>query len=241
MSRNIIKIIKYVFAVIGIVLLMAGAMTYNSTRNFIAGASEAQGKVVDLVLERTDNRNSSRSKSSVYKPVVVFTTADNEVINFISSVGSNPPSHSKGEVVNILYNQSKPYEARIDSFLDLWFMTSILTGIGAVFFLIGGGMVLFGMLRQRKNDDLRQTGIRVLANFQRVENASSHRSNRPSSFRIVSQWVNPATSDLHVFKSENLSFDPTDHINSDQITVFIEKNNPKNYYVDTSFLPRLAD
>ena len=66
-------------------------------------------------------------------------------------------------------------------------------------------------------------------------------ANTTNPYLIYVQWKKPMTSKLHVFKSENIWFDPTDHINTDEITVLIESNNPKKYYVDTSFLPKLAD
>jgi hypothetical protein len=43
-----------------------------------------------------------------------------------------------------------------------------------------------------------------------------------------------------VFTSENVWFDPSAHLGN-ELTVFIERDNPKRYYVDLTMLPRLAD
>jgi hypothetical protein len=59
-------------------------------------------------------------------------------------------------------------------------------------------------------------------------------------YRICAQWTNPVTSEIHIFNSENIWFDPADHINTDEVTVLIERDNPKKYYVDISFLPKVA-
>lgn len=45
---------------------------------------------------------------------------------------------------------------------------------------------------------------------------------------------------MHVFVSDCIWFDPTDHIDTDELTVLIDKDSPKKYYVDISFLPEVA-
>ena len=57
---------------------------------------------------------------------------------------------------------------------------------------------------------------------------------------LITQWQNPATSEVHVFKSNNIWFDPSSYIHTDTITVFCEKDDLSEYYVDISFLPKLA-
>ncbi len=64
--------------------------------------------------------------------------------------------------------------------------------------------------------------------------------NGQSPFRIVTQWQDPATATIHLFRSDNLWFDPTDHIPGESINVYIRPDNPKRYWVDTSFLPKMA-
>ena len=64
--------------------------------------------------------------------------------------------------------------------------------------------------------------------------------NDRSPFLILTQWLNPATSELHIFESNNIWFDPTNHIKTKKIRVFIDRKNPKKYYVDLSFLPKVA-
>jgi hypothetical protein len=59
-------------------------------------------------------------------------------------------------------------------------------------------------------------------------------------FQIVTQWQNPSTSEIHVFESDNIWYDPSEFITNQRITVYIEKENPKKYWVDLSFLPKMA-
>jgi Protein of unknown function (DUF3592) len=231
-----IAIIKYVFSAIGIAMLAGALFWGQNTRSFLSQASTAQGTVIDLVR----SRSSGSSSSGTYAPVVRFVTAKGEKIEFTSSTGSNPPSYSQGESVEVLYQPGAPRDATINGFVSLWLGPMIVGGIGSVFFLIGGGIILYSVLHGRKEEYLRQNGTRILTTFQSVELNTSLAVNGRHPFRVFTQWTNPSTSEIHVFASDNLWFDPSPHIHDRPITVFIEPGNPKKYYVDLSFLPKLA-
>ncbi len=229
-----ISILKYVFTLIGLGMLVGAAYSYIHTKNFLKDAITTNGQVIDLVYSRS-------SDSDVYKPRVSFTTNTGENITFTSSSGSNPPSYSKGETVEVFYKPENPNKAKINGYFSLWGATSILGGLGFVFFAIGGSMLLAGVLNKRKISYLKNFGVPILAEIQSVGINRSVRVNGRSPFRIIAQWQNPATSEIHIFNSENIWFDPSDHIDREEVSVLIQKGNPKKYYVDISFLPKLAE
>jgi hypothetical protein len=231
---NAVSIIKYVFTLIGAAMLIGTVYWFQSTRAFIASAATAEGTVVDLVQSRSSN-------STMYSPVVRYNTATGELIEFVSSVSSNPPGYHKGEKVEVMYSPSEPSKASINTFFNLWFGHLILGGLGSVFFLTGGGIMVAAAMKARQDEYLKTQGTPIETTFQSVELNTSLRVNGRSPFRVVTQWQNPATSKLHVFESENLWFDPTSYIQGNKITVFIKPDNPKKYYVDVSFLPKLSD
>lgn len=51
---------------------------------------------------------------------------------------------------------------------------------------------------------------------------------------------NPESGHLHVFNSENLWFDPTQHVTTKQLRVLLDPNDATRYHIDVSFLPQLA-
>ncbi len=229
-----ISIVKYAFAMVGLGMLIGAFFLYENTQNFLENALTAEGTVIELV-------RSKSSDSTTYRPVVEFETQGGSRVEFTSSSGSNPPSYSEGEIVEVLYQESAPEQAKINSFFSLWGASTILGGMGSVFFLAGLSIILYGSIKGKKIEYLRKNGIPIKAKFQSVEINSSLKVNGRNPYQICVQWKNPTTSELHVFNSENIWFDPTDHINNDEITVLIEKDNPKKYYVDISFLPKIAD
>lgn len=231
---KVIAIMKYVFALAGIGMLAGAFFLYRSTSTFLGEAITADGTVVGLERSRTRD-------SSTYKPVVRFTSETGEEIEFVSSSGSNPPSYSKGEKVEVLYLLHQPAQARINSFFSLWGGAVILGGLGGVFALVGTGIILGGTLKGRRDDHLKRNGTPIQTDFQSVELNEALSVNGRHPFRVLTQWQNPATSEVHVFKSNNLWFDPSKYLTDRPITVFIERDNPRKYFVDLSFLPKVAE
>ena len=228
-----IAIIKYVFLLVGIGMLAGALSWYQNTQSFVAQALKAEGTVVELL-------RSSSSDSTTYRPVVHFSNQNGEQIEFTSSAGSNPPSYSKGEKVEVLYLPTEPQNAKINGFFSLWGGPLIIGGIGGVFFLIGAGILLVSLLKGRSDEYLKKHGTPIETEFQSVGINKSLTVNGRSPFLILTQWLNPATSELHIFESNNIWFDPTNHIKTKKIRVFIDRKNPKKYYVDLSFLPKVA-
>lgn len=228
---KVLNMIKLILLPFGICLMAGALFWYLSISGFVAEAERAEGKVIEL-LRRTD--------SSTYAPVVSFITKNGESIEFVSSTGSNPPSYSVGETVPVLYAPASPQNARIDGILSLWAGPMILGGIGIGFSSLAFSMLLVGRVGTRRKQYLLRHGVPIDTEFQGVQLNSSLKINGISPYCILTQWQNPETSEIHVFESEHLWFDPTDYIDRSQIRVFIEQDNPRKYHVDVSFLPKLA-
>ncbi|NOZ10186.1 MAG: DUF3592 domain-containing protein [Gammaproteobacteria bacterium] len=228
-----LSIIKYIFSIIGLGMLVGAYYLYQNTQSFLESAVATNGTVVKLVRSKSNN-------STTYAPVVQFKTEKGELVEVTSSTSSNPPGYSRGENVEIFYLPSSPQRAKINGFFSLWGAALIVGILGGVFFSVGGGIALAVFLSNRKNEYLRKQGIPISAKFLSVEINRNVRVNNRSPFRVLAQWQNPATSEIHIFKSNNLWFDPTEHIPDRDITVFIERNNPGKYFVDLSFLPKVA-
>ena len=55
-----------------------------------------------------------------------------------SNVGTNPPRFQVGEVVDVLYNPNQVSDVRLKADVEF------VSGLGGVFVLIGGGMIVAG-------------------------------------------------------------------------------------------------
>ena len=134
----IATLIKYLFTLFGAVMLAGTFYLSQDTRAFLASAVQAEGTVIELV----------RSHKT-YRPVIRFTDRHDQTVEFTSSAGSNPPSYAVGEKVAVLYLPEKPHTAEIDDFFMIWGGLIILGILGVVFFLIGAGLFIASLRRQR--------------------------------------------------------------------------------------------
>ncbi len=226
------RILRSAFFAIGIIMQIGAIVSYQNTNSFIAKSTKAEGMIIDLV----------RADSRTYKPVVRFNAQDGELVEFTSSVGTSPPSYSIGEKVEVRYLSNEPKNAIINDFLTLWLAPLIFSGLGIIFILIGSGFAVslfFIQQRKRKDEYLKQHGTPIASELQDIQINRNLRINGIHPFRVFTQWQDPNSSEVLIFRSNNIWFDPSDYLQDKKITVFIDQNNPKNYYVDLSFLPEI--
>lgn len=233
---KILKIVSGVFSIVGIGMLLASFFVFSNTTSFIARAVEADGRVTDLERSR-----SSSGSGTTYRPVVEFTAATGKRIEFVSSVGSSPPSHRVGEAVKVLYNPTNPQRARIKSFFQLWFGFLIVFVMGLVFAAIGLGMIVVRRRGRKRAEWLRRHGRRMKTAFKGVELNQSLRVNGRCPYQIVSQSSDPSSNTVRLFQSNNIWFDPSEYIKGEAIDVLLDPNDPKKYVMDISFLPKLDE
>jgi hypothetical protein len=125
------------FGVIVVVLGVICGVFVVRTQAFLAESSSATGRVIALVARETcdeDNYGRDVNCSTAYAPRVRFTTSDGRQVVFESGSASNPPSHQRGDIVDVRYRSSDPTDARIDSIAGVW-LGVIITGGLALFFL----------------------------------------------------------------------------------------------------------
>jgi len=231
-----VNIIKFTFMVIGGLMLVAAIWFYWNTQQFLQTAAQVEGVVVAFVESRQAN-----SKAIQYAPVVRYVAQDGREVEFTSSVSSYPAGYDIGEKVPLLYLASEPEKAKLNTYFSLWGGATVLGILGLVFFSIGAAIMLFAKHSNRNEAYLKTNGEVIDTEFQHVARNESMTVNGTHPYQIITQWLNPHTSEVHVFKSKNIWFDPTQHIKTQKIKVYIQPNNPKRYHLDVSFLPKLAE
>ena len=123
--------------VLGLVALLWGFALRDIWREvaFQRIAVETEGSIVALTEHRTRERDGRWSVS--YFPVFQYTLPDGTVLQRRARAGGNPPSHEVGETVRVRYDPARPAEAEIASFMQTWFFSVLLGGLGALIGLVG--------------------------------------------------------------------------------------------------------
>ncbi len=137
-------LVPVVLGVAGAVFLVVGVRNYLRTRRFVSQASSTTGTVTDVKTRTSRSHTSSGPRVSTYRyPVVRFQTQDGRSVEFESETGTNTFSQKSGEQVEVLYDPLKPEQARIKSFMMLWFGPLIFSVVGFFLFVFGS---LFGLV-----------------------------------------------------------------------------------------------
>ncbi len=237
---SINKFTLYVFLA-GTGLIVISILIGMHVNNFRKNAISVQGTVIALAATKstpTTSQDRTRSDRYTYSPVVRFITQRGKAIEFSSDTGTKKAAYKKGDTVEVLYLPSSPEKAKINDFLSLWMMPVVIGGIGLIFFALGSGIIIISKLKGRKNEYLKRNGTPVESDYQSVEKDSNITLGGKNPYKVITQWTDPSTSQTHTFKSDNIWYDPTDKIDRDKITVYMELNNPEIYYVDLTFLDR---
>lgn len=223
-------IVGFIFTMLGFLMLLGGGLWAQKTFSFKNQAQVVEGEVVALVANRG-------SDSTTYAPKYSFIVVGQQY-TVISNTSSNPAAYSVGEKVSVLFDPSNPFEARIDSFMGLWFGPILISVMGSIFLLVGV-IPLFLLWRRGSNiEHLMRQGMPVMAEYQRVESAKLG-DNGKAEFFIIARWHERQSNQLHVYRSDALGFDPSEFLSPKQlITVLVNKQKPDVYYMDTSFLPQ---
>lgn len=232
-SQNLMRLIGGIFALVGAVMLTISAFLYFNEQQFLGRAHTTSGVVIEMGESR------SSKGSSTYYPIVEFADNTGKVTRFSSSYSSNPPAYEVGETVEVLYEPGKPAQAEIKGFFSQW-LGVIITGLIGIIFDIIGVINLFLSFKFRKKEKwLLQHGRKIETQFQSVNQNTSLRINGRSPFVVYSQWLNPHTQQVHVFKSDSIWYDPSTYIHNQKVPVWVDPNNYKRYRVDLSFLPQM--
>ncbi|MEE1925812.1 DUF3592 domain-containing protein [Pseudomonas sp. 148P] len=217
-----------------VVIFMAQAIgDYLESREFVANAMATTGVVVEV-----KERNGESAK--YFYPVVAFRNENGQRVTFSPGLTRGSPDYEKGERVPVLYLPGRSEEAQVDSFFNLWLGSLIQVVMVLPFLLLSYYMMKTSWRRVRKSQYLQKYGMEVRAEFMVVRRNHRILENGSSPFFIVCRWVDPQNSQVHVFRSENIGFDPSRYIFERTIRVFMDKRDAQNYYVDISFLPKVS-
>ena len=225
----------YFFLVPGVLMLIVGFGLAFKQFSFRQKALRADGLVIgNRAYDDSDN-------GRTYRPEVEYTGSDGLRHTFVSGVVSSPPSFKQGDRVKVLYSPDRPDDVAIDTFFQQWFGTLMSGSLGAVFTSVGGIPLYLRVKREKLVEWLKLNGRPIQADFTGVRLQTNYEVNGRNPWRITAQWLNPATQQIQLFQTENLWFDPTACVTSKTLSVLIDPENPKRYWIDTSFLPQLAN
>ncbi len=134
-------LIGLLFVLIGLAILIGGAVSAVKQSRESARRVGVTGTVVDLV-----KRVFTPRSGGVYCPVVEFTTAAGQAVRFESQFGTMPATHHVGQTVAVRYEVADPQKAEVDSATSRWLVPGCMMGMGLGFLVLGGALLAIGIL-----------------------------------------------------------------------------------------------
>ncbi len=142
------KIIGPVFSVVGLGVLALGIYLGVERYHFLEEAIPASGTVTGFHESRSDD-------GYTYYPIVEYSPNGSfEAITFRHDTGSNPPSYSRGEIVDVLHAPDNPNNAIIDKGIFNWAISIFVGLFGVLFASVGVGVSVSAFRNQRKQINL---------------------------------------------------------------------------------------
>ena len=132
--------LAYALIGVGLLLLLIGGFVAREAMQFRLIAMKGQGTVI-AILRVPGN--------DTYRPKVSYKAKNGQQVEFVSELGSDPPSFKVHDTVKVLYNPRNPAEAKIDNFWQQWFGTVLLIVAGLASFLTGSVWAITAFLEPR--------------------------------------------------------------------------------------------
>ncbi|EKE77176.1 DUF3592 domain-containing protein [Gallaecimonas xiamenensis] len=234
MNKTIARICL-IFGALGLIMSLAAGYLAWSKVQFIEGAQQVEGEVIDLHQSR-----SSGSSSSSYYPEILYVTQSGEALTHVSSTGSSPPAYDIGERVPVYYDPKNPRKVEYGSGFSLYGAAIILGILGGTFLIPALVWLVVTRRSAGRIKRLKESGHKVLADIKAVEEDGRISVNGRFPYLIVAQWQDPKTQLVYRFTSDQLWFDPSDFLDRDQVAVLIDPANPSCHWMDIGFLPKQA-
>ncbi|PCE22020.1 hypothetical protein BWP39_20325 [Paraburkholderia acidicola] len=127
--------------IIGLICLVAFAVTFTQTLSFVVHATRTEGAFVGAVAKSGGNHG-----GSFLYPQAQFTTPDGRTFKATSRSGSTDQPYADGDAIPVLYDPNNPGHAEIES-IWLW-IGPLALALFALFFC-GIPAIVFFYLRKK--------------------------------------------------------------------------------------------
>jgi hypothetical protein len=123
------------FYALGVLAVVWAVLAYRSERRFLRKARRVEGVVVGL-------NQRAASMSTIYFPVVRYTTAAGATLTTSSRDSKSKRSYPIGRAVPVLYDPDQPDRAEIDEFSAHWGIVTMAVIIALILFFIATQVLL---------------------------------------------------------------------------------------------------
>lgn len=224
--------ISLFFILIGCLFTFLGIIIIQNSKNTkIENPKEAIAIITELNKSKSTT-GTGRNRSSTYTttPTIKYKVDGKEYVKMLSYYDS---SMEVGKEITIKYDPENPNKLQETAGQSLIKFLPMLLGIAALIF--GFTSIISKVIKSNNKRNLISTGEKIEAEFVEVILNEFIMNNNRNPYIITCKWKDPINGETYLFKTENIWNDPSDIIKKKNIktfTVYIDKNNKKQYFVN---------
>ena len=225
-ENKIENLIWTIFASIGAIFVIIGLAVFGSIFNY-ENKVDTVGTITGI-----SSYYSGTNHNRNHEVYVSYTVEGKEYKSRLNSYSS---SFYEGKEIDIYYDKDNPNKIGVKS-LDLLFL--IFPGIGLIFLIIGGTGILVKINKKKSEENLKENGKLIYANYVETVLNTSYRVNGKCPYNIICEWNDTLDNKKYIFKSKNIWINPEKIIKEKdikQFTVYID-NDRKKYVIDVDIL-----
>lgn len=213
-----------IFLFTGICMLIGGIAAFVSNQNFKQSAREIEGVITDI---KTHYDSDGDSHHDVWVTYTVDGREYTEEINFYSS------SMYEGKEIELLVDMM--YPTRIRSTSGNLFLVLMLGGMGLIFALAGGCVMLVPLRKKASMKKMIAAGYFVYAEVTGGFMCHNYTVNNRHPYKMECKYEDVFSGITHMFHSDYIWEDPQMYMGR-QVKVYCNRDFSGEYYVDVDSL-----
>lgn len=220
-ANSVLLLIGILFSVIGTAFLVAGIAVLIGHNTFIDNAVQTEAEITRIESDSYRRNGKTHTDYDVWVEYEV----DGEI--YEEELGYYNSSMNEGDIIDVYYDPDNPSDVSSGSkILELIFIL-----IGGVFAVLGVILIIVNILSGNRRKKLMRTGDRLTGTITDVVMNNAVRINNRHPFKAECEVINPFDGEKYLYSSENITEDITG-LTGMEVTVYVDRNNKKKYYVD---------
>lgn len=223
------KLLGIIFLLCGLIVLLIGLICAFFSANVQRTYKKVTGEIVNR--ERIYDSDIPFELESMYGSTWVVYESDGKY--YLAGLKEENSSWYYGKQVTLYVDREDPLHVRSESLLYL--PTWILSVVELPFTVIGAVFLIIVSKRKKKKKRLMETGERIWAEVTGGHINYYYTLGTRHPYRFECSYTDPYSGQIRICESGNIFLNPAPYIGR-QIAIFVDRENPKRYYVDVESL-----
>ncbi len=213
-----------IYAIVGIIFLIVGITISVHNNNFLKNAQQTNAVISRIEKEYYyDSDGERKAKHSAWVKYEINGRQYEELLDYYSS------DMREGDTIIINYSPDDP--SKIITNMGSKILGFIIIPLGSIFALLGLILIMKKIHSDQKRNKLIQSGECLTGIITNVERNKYVTINKMHPYKAECEVIDHYSKEKYLYSSDNIMGNISDLIGR-EVTVYVDSNNKKNYFVD---------